>query len=324
MTVLNQVTMKHLCLIFLLAFIPKIGFGQFTGDTVTVYVDNKVEIALAIPNYDNLRSPEQITEALTSFQEMIPRISSQLSDEAADLVKFEIGGELTVEPGEPKSVFLMKNGEMTNTGFRDKAIISGEDFKIIITASDLTVISGMTLDNCLQEIAKILPRKSSWSKSLYYEYINKKVSALEDQHKNNNLDFIELSLGAGAGLVKNTWVPDLTFGVALGFYNKGVIRHNPYITTNMLFDFSTEDKMNINTFLNVGYRWNYNKQKKKKDLLGVEVGYLISRQGNLFDKDTFKFGLNWSAGSGISVSPHVYISDNFKTIYPGIRIGFGL
>jgi RNA polymerase sigma factor (sigma-70 family) len=43
-------------------------------------------------------------------------------------------------------------------------------------------------------------------------------------------------------------------------------------------------------------------------------------------ENTVKIGLNWSLfkGRSVFVSPQLYFSDNFKTIYPAVRIGFGL
>ncbi len=132
---------------------------------------------------------------------------------------------------------------------------------------------------------------------------------------------LEINLGAGADLIKSTWVSDLSLGVGIGLNRKGKVRF-PYISSNVLFDFSPEDKININTFLNVGYGWNVNKEKKK-DLLTVELGYLVSRQGDLFGNNTFKFGFNWSPVKSVLVSPQLYVTDNFETAYPAIRIGFG-
>lgn len=152
------------------------------------------------------------------------------------------------------------------------------------------------------------------------ECVNNVVTLIED--KNHEWDQLELSIGAGAGLVKNTWMPDLTLGLNFIFNKKGTIR-GPYITSNMLFDFTTEGKMNMNTFLNLGYRWTMNKQEDKYNTMGVELGYLIARQGEIFGENTFKLGLNWTPARHVTVTPHLYFTDNFGQLFPGVRIGFG-
>jgi len=314
--------MKHLCLILAISVLPTLGFGQFIGDTVIVYIDNRVEIKVAVPDYINLKSSDKATAALKDFQRMIPGIENQLSSGIADLVKFSVGKTLTVEPGDPKVYYLIKDGELSDTGSRDRAIISGEGFTMFITTSDLLKIADLSLANCLEKAIAILPDKKNWSKSLSYECVNGKIRELEV--KTNDLDFIELNAGAGAGLVKSAWVADLSFRIALGFKSKGVLRYSPYLSSNLVFDFDSESNININTFLNLGYQWNMNHKTEKRDLLGVELGYLISKQGNLFGENTFRLGFNWFPVKGVSVSPQLYFTDNFKTMYPGIRIGFGL
>ena len=49
-------------------------------------------------------------------------------------------------------------------------------------------------------------------------------------------------------------------------------------------------------------------------------------KGDLFGDNTFRLGLNWSLmkGRSVYVSPQLYFTDNFNTVFPGIRIGFGL
>lgn len=313
--------MKLLCLILAISVLPTLGFTQFIGDTVIIYVDNRVEIKVAVPDYSDLKTSDKIFSVLEKFEKMIPEIEDQLSSASADLIKYSVGSSLTVEPGDPTFIYLIKDGELSNTGFRDQAIIDGEEFKLFITTSDIANITDLSLSKCLEKVIDLLPEKSMWSRSLYYECNNEGIKKLET--KSNSPDYLELQLGAGAGLVKSTWVTDISFGISLGLNHKGILRA-PYVSTNMVFDFGAESNININTFLNLGYRWEMNNKSVKRDFMGIELGYLISKQGDLFGENTFKFGLNWSPAKHINVTPQLYITDNFKTVYPGIRIGFGL
>lgn len=313
--------MKNLCLIFALSILPTLGFSQFIGDSVMVYIDNRVEIKVAVPDYFELKSSDKVTVALDAFKMLIPSMQDQLSSERADLVRIAENEGPTIEPGDPKIIYLMKDGEISNTGFRDKAILTGEDYEIFITTSDLSKISDMALSDCFEKAIALIPDKESWSKSLYYECIDGNMKLLEE--KNNRFDMLSLGFGAGAGLVRTTWVPDLSFRIALGFDKKGVIR-GPYVSTNLLFDFTEENKVNLNTFLNLGYEWTLNKHAEKPDMLGLELGYLVSKQGDLFGENTFKLGFNWSPVKNVYVNPHLYITDNFGQVFPGIRVGFGL
>ncbi len=313
--------MKQLCLIIAISVLPTLGFCQFIGDSVILYVENRVEIKVAVPDYHKLKTSDSVIVALKEFKRIISGLENQLSPGSADLISYSIGGKLTVEPGDPKIIFMDKDGKLSNTGFRDKAVIRGTDFKIFITISDMSKLSDLPLSNCFEKVIAILPRKTNWSRSIFYECINGNITEIEN--KINKMDFLELDLGAGASLIKSNWVADLSFGISLGFNHKGMYR-GPYVSSNLIFDFDEEDKMNINTFLNLGYQWDINKKSEKLEYLGVELGYLISKQGDLFGKNTFKLGVNWSPAKFITVSPQLYISDNFKTAYPAIRIGFGI
>jgi hypothetical protein len=313
--------MKQLCLILAIIAFPTLGFSQSIGDTLIVFVDNRVEIKVAVPDYENLKTSDSVLSALKEFKSILPDIKDQLSSDAADLITYSVGGPLTIKPGDPKIIYISKEGKLNNTGSRDHAILVGEEYKIFITTSDMSKITDLSLSICLEKVIAILPEKTRWSKSLYFECIDENVKLIED--KANDLDMMELSLGAGAGLIKSQWVSDISFKIGLGLKRKGVIQ-GPYISSNLVFDFNEDNTINLNTFLNVGYQWDLDKTAEKPNVIGVELGYLVSKQGDLFGENTFKFGVNWSPAKHINVSPQLYITDNFKTVYPGIRIGFGL
>ena len=320
MNVIKKITMKQLCIILTISMLPTLGFGQFIGDSVIVYIDNRVEVKVAIPDYADTKTVINAVAALTELERIIPEVADQLSSDSADLLKYSAGGSLTIEPGDPKIIYLTKDEKLSNTGFRDQAIISGENYTIFITMTDLSTVSELPISTCLEKVVAMLPEKTHWSKSLYFECINGNVSNLEN--KSNMPDFLELQLGVGAGLVKSTWVADLSICVLLGLNHKGMLRA-PYVSSNVVFDFDAENKMNLNTFLNVGYQWNLNEKSEKPSNLGVELGYLIVQQGDLFGENTFKLGVNWSPAKSITVSPQLFITDNFDAAYPGVRIGFG-
>lgn len=304
--------------------LPIVGLAQHLGDTVLIYVDNRVEIKISTPDYDQLKSDKSIPYAIKELQNMIPEISAQLSSESAELVTYKVGEKLVVEPGDSQYTYLLKDGRLNNTGFRDRALILIDDYKVYILTTDLTEITDLSLSICVENTFSKLPPKSNWSKSLHYECKDESVVAIEEKNtENSQVDFLEFSAGVGAGLIKNEWVTDISFGVGAGFAKKGVLRHNPYISANMVFDFNTEDAIRINTFLNLGYRWNVTKKVGERNMLGVELGYLIVQQGDFFGENTFKLGLNWSPLSGVTVSPQLYFSDNLNTIYPAVRLGIG-
>jgi hypothetical protein len=317
--------MKQLCLILAISTVSNYLIGQSLGDSVIVYIDNRLELNIAIPDYVDLKSSNEVVVALEEFQRIFPDLADQLSPTTPDLVKFTVDGSVTIEPGDPKYTYLITNGSLRNTGYRDQVIITGDDFRILITTTDLTKIAEFSLISCIEKVIAILPERTRLSRSLYYQCIDQQVKPLENMHHTNGrLDFIELGLNAGAGLVKNNWVGDLSFTTGLGIVKKGVSKFNPYLSTNLLFDFDGTSSIDLDMFLSIGYRPNIVKDTGKSMFLGVELGYLIVNQGELFEGSTYRLGVNWSPLKGVFVGPQLYATDNFKSVFPGIRIGFGI
>lgn len=317
-----QITMRKLCLIipFCLLFLP--GFGQYIGDTVTIYIDNRMELKIALEDYSKLGETQALA-TLRAFEQVLPAASSRISAQGPDKLTFDKDGELTIAPGNPAIVFQLNGAQAINSGTRDEVFLSGPDVVMTITATDIMLASSTSVAECLEKVIQQLPRKRSWAKSLYFECIDGQVTSLDALEETHELDFLEFTPGVGFGLVKNEWVTDVGMKIGLGFNYKGLMRHNPYVSANVVFNFDSERKISTNTFLNLGYRWNVDRKGAKPEMLGVEFGFLVDKNGDLFDDNTFRFGMNWMPTGAVSVSPQLYFGNNFKEFYPGIRIGLG-
>lgn len=316
--------MRKLCLFLSFLSLSYSAFSQAIGDTITMYIDNSVEINIATKDYHDLKDNKGIEQVLAQFLKHIPQLSDQLKAKRAELLYYAPGKSISIEPAVQKNIYLMVDEKLENTGIRDKAIITVDESKLIITTSDMSKITESSVLSCYNSVIAELPKKVNWSKTLYFQCINSEVTFLTDKEQTNSqIDALELSFGAGAGLVKNKWVGDLSVLLSVGLNHKGIIKHKPYLSFNFLYDFPSQRKTNINGFLNIGYGWNRNKTDKEANILAVELGYLLFKQGNTFDKNTLRLSFNWSPADAISVSPQLYISEGFKQAYPGIRIGFG-
>lgn len=139
---------------------------------------------------------------------------------------------------------------------------------------------------------------------------------------NGQMDVLNLKGGVGVNLVKNQPVIDLSAEIGLIFSKKRILKNQFYLSYNQLYGFSDNSKINLNSFANIGYRYNLSNTVNEPNWLGVEIGYLVGKQGDLFDKNTFRIGVNWEIGKYISIAPQLYFSENLT--YPAIRIGFGL
>lgn len=307
-------------------FLQSIGIhAQYIKDTVVIFIDNELEFLIAIDDYDHLRENDQVSSILTQFQTYMSDITNQLNPDFAELITYYPDSSISVQPREQKNIFLIEGEKLKNTGKRDKAVIKLENISITLTSNDLSTIENKPLTSCYEKMLLLLPEKSRMSRKLYYQCQDEELSIIEDKSKINYAtggDILEINAGVSASVVKNQLVGDFSFTLGLGFNKKGVLRSKPYASINLMYDFSEGNKMNINTFLNIGHNWGLSKKIDEAALIGLELGYLISRNGDLFEENTFRFGINYVLPSGFDISPQVYMGDEFKRFYPGIRMGF--
>lgn len=305
-------------------FISLIGRTQSVADTVFIYIENRVEMKITIKDYHQLRDSNGVANNLRKFQSYFPSISDQLNKEDAEKITFQPDSSITVKKVDKDNIFLIQEESILNTGFRDQLLINSGAIQINIITSDISSIGDIKLADCFEKMIAILPPKTRVSRSLYFKCKNGTVSLIEekDNTANGAGDIIEITASAGAGLFKNQWIGDFNIRLGIGLFRKEELNHYPYLSASLLYDFPTSNRTNINTFLNLGYRWKLSEESDSKTM-GAEFGYLISRRGNTFNKNTFRFGLNWSPIDAVSVSPQIYFSNGFKEVTPGIRIGFG-
>ncbi|MEO1055084.1 MAG: hypothetical protein AAFX87_30900 [Bacteroidota bacterium] len=161
--------------------------------------------------------------------------------------------------------------------------------------------------------------------SINTEVIENKVGNLNID-KANALDELELSWGIGAGVIRNTIAPDMGLRLVLRFRNKNnlVKRKMGVLTTlHYLFDRGEDGdfNMHINTFVSGFYGFNLSGDKDPR-WLSLGIGYLVNESGGYFSGDTFKitaqFETNWNS---VDIAPELFITDDFGTIFPGIRFG---
>ncbi|MBL4707638.1 MAG: hypothetical protein JKY48_04270 [Flavobacteriales bacterium] len=314
---------KALIMSFCFFSLPFIGAAQAIGDSLTIYIENRIELKIAIEDYDHLRDSNDVAKHLSSFQKHLGSIKAQLNSEDADLVTYTPDSALSLKKIDKENIFLIQKDQVLNTGFRDKAVIQLEGISISLTTSDLSTIDNISLSDCFAKLIPVLPEKTRLASFLYFQCKNGTVTYLEDKTIGSQLDAIELSFGAGASLLKNKWVGDLSFRIGIRLNKKGALQHYPYVSANLMYDFPSSNKVNINTFLTLGYRWSINNKDADLKTMGAEFAYLVSRQGDAFKEGTFRVGLSWNPIDAVSFSPQIYFPGGIKNAYPGVRIGFG-
>ena len=116
----NQTIMRKVCLILITILgISNVQAQKFIGlgDTIVVYIDNRVEIKLSVADYSTFNQNHETYKLLMDFQSIIPKIESRLDPEAPDKVTYDGEDKLIVEPGDLNYRFLKGDDGIKDTGF---------------------------------------------------------------------------------------------------------------------------------------------------------------------------------------------------------------
>lgn len=306
--------------ITLIALSSALSHAQKTyKDTLSVTIDDKIKVGLSIYDYSYLK------ETVEDNLEILNKILQDNNDIPVNLpyvIIYEPLKKLSIKEAESTETVIWENGKQKPYKFTNTCKISAKSYFMIIEFNELEDLTSEELINQLKEaIDTTTAQHSRHSRLFNYEFKNDSIISNKYNTVGRRGDMLSLKAGVGANLIKNQPVIDLSGEVAFTFSKKGLLKNQYYLSYNLLYDFIDNSKANLNSFLNVGYRYNLSNAKDGSDWLGVEFGYLISREGDMFDDNTFRFGLNWDVGNSITVSPQLYISK--EQTFPGLRIGFG-
>jgi hypothetical protein len=288
-------------------------------DSVSVNIRDKVLANLTI--YDNSSLRGEITADLKSLQALI-RENKPIPGDGAFTIDYEPGKTMTIKPGVAVERITVQNGRQSSLLFIDRCNVhTGKYFLQIQFNDPASLTDAVLVDDIGKVLNDIAMHETRFSSVKSYSF--RGDTLVHDSHldKITRNDGLGLKAGTGANLLKNQPVIDLTAEVGLYFSRKGIYKNQYYLSFNQLYDFSSNSKINHNSFLSLGYRCNLSGIVRKPNWLGFEIGYLVSRQGEFFGNNTFRLGFNWEFGKYMSVSPQLYLSG--QQFYPAVRIGFG-
>lgn len=142
-------------------------------------------------------------------------------------------------------------------------------------------------------------------------------------HRNSTLsannDQLIISAGTSLENVKGNWNGSFYANMTIQLGNKSLAKQAFSLGYEWMYDFSS-GKENINHWVSLGYQRNFSKDPNKGNWFGITLGYLAKRNGNLFEKDAFRLGIEKKVHKNISIVPQIYFHDLFKDAYPGFKI----
>ena len=291
------------------------------SDTIKVSVDETIEIYLMANNPEKLLNDSSFIDVITKLQNSLKKINSIPAYDVYYILS-ENGKEISIKKGEDTENYLIENKEIRLDKLKNECFFTRSNFTMSIKFKELSYFLltdiQMYINTALEKLTS--ERRFSYLKEFNFDEFGKSKSNVITTY-GKPMDILELNLGVGLNYIKGNALGDINASISFIFQKKGILKTNYYVSINSIFN-NNIDKFERYDFLNLGFKYNFSKQRNKDNWLGVELGYIIGREGNYFDKNTFKIGTNWNIHKKITIAPTIYFTDFFKTPYPSVRIGF--
>ena len=142
-------------------------------------------------------------------------------------------------------------------------------------------------------------------------------------------DFLAANITVNVQNYKNYFVPSLSLGMKLTLTNRErTFKWEPGLFWEPHFLFSRDSQNKLHTYRNdfltftygQGGTKDYDPRKDFSFSAVLSLGYLINRNGDYFEKNTFRFGAGKLSISKTTIEPSLYFNSFFKGVTPGIRI----
>ena len=142
-------------------------------------------------------------------------------------------------------------------------------------------------------------------------------------------DFLAANITVNVQNYKNYFVPSFSLGMRLTLTNRErTFKWEPGLFWEPHFLFARDNQNKMHTYRNdfltftygQGGTKDYDPRKDFSFSAVFSLGYLINRNGDYFEKNTFRLGAGKLSVSKTTIEPSLYFNNFFKGVTPGIRI----
>ena len=144
-----------------------------------------------------------------------------------------------------------------------------------------------------------------------------------------NGDFLVLNLMVNVQNYKNYFIPSFSLGAKLSLTNRErTFKWEPGLFWEPHFIFAKDALDKLHTYRNDFLTFTYGQggitdHDPRKDFSFsalLSIGYLIHREGDYFDKQTFRLGAGKFGVRKTTIEPSLYFNNFFRGVTPGLRI----
>lgn len=139
----------------------------------------------------------------------------------------------------------------------------------------------------------------------------------------NYLDMLVLKGGVSIGLFKGRFLPGIDAEIGLMFSKKGIMKNYYFAHAEELFDFVTKNNQLVpksGLFVDLGYKLNFSKNPNKANWYGFSVGYLVRKNPEIFDNNTWRLSIHRDISKNIELVPQIYFPENFSKLFPALKL----
>jgi hypothetical protein len=142
-------------------------------------------------------------------------------------------------------------------------------------------------------------------------------------------DFLAANITVNVQNYKNYFVPSFSLGTKLTLTNRErTFKWEPGLFWEPHFLFARDSQNKLHTYRNdfltftygQGGTKDYDPRKDFSFSAVLSLGYLINRNGDFFEKNTFRFGAGKLSIAKTTIEPSLYFNNFLKGVTPGIRI----
>lgn len=328
-----------LTLILLLISVSMLANERFKGDTVRIQFKNfRIEV-ITTDLTQNTLTDAQLGETAVKIGKWLdfakvaePQPDEMIYIKISEATSAGIQGFKNVtfenKKRNKRSIVISEDDVLTKDFGNYRVELLENNFTIryyLNDLKDLNTLSSGDFTKQIREAEKLIPsgrkKLNGW---MQLNDAGEFETHFLDETPPFTLDMLYLSAGVGAGIIKNQWVNDINFKIGFGFASKGIERNLYFAEFKMYYDFpgaNAQNSFSINSFVSIGLEHNFSKNMDKAKWFGMSVGYLLDRNSDFFEKNTWKLAMHKRINQTISVNPELYFNGFFKNIYPGVQLG---
>ena len=166
-----------------------------------------------------------------------------------------------------------------------------------------------------------------------FHYLKKDKTITADKQKGFTAtgtgDFLAGYISVNMQNYKNYFVPSFSLGLRLTLTNRErTFKWEPGLLWEPHYLFAKDNLNKLRTYRNdfltltygQGGTRDYDPRKDFAFSAVFSMGYLINRQGDYFDKNTFRLGAGKIQLRKTAIEPFLYFNNFFKGVTPGIRV----